>query len=326
MAFLSPAEHMLGCQPPVAGACVAILMATYNGEFFLREQLDSIVRQSHRRWVLHVSDDGSSDATLDIVREYASGLPEGQIRLYEGPRNGFAQNFLSLVRRSEIKADFYAFCDQDDIWFEDRLSRSLQAALPAAALGDEGVLYCSRTCLVDEVGAVIGFSPLFRRKPSFCNALVQSVAGANTMLFDGAVRDLLARVPGDALVISHDWLAYMLTSGGGGQVVYDPEPTVYYRQHGDNLIGANASLRGRLGRLRRMLRGDFREWNSSNLLLLAGFAGDLTEQNQRTLNFFSLARRSGLLGRVTLLRRSGVWRQTRLDDLALFFATLFGRI
>ncbi len=300
-------------------------MATFNGEGYIREQLDSIVRQSHRHWVLHVSDDGSSDATLDIIREYAQGPLEGRVHIYQGPRQGFAQNFLSLLRRSEVLADFYAFCDQDDIWFEDRLARALTKVAPALAEG-RGALYCSRTCLVDEVGAVIGFSPLFMREPDFCNALVQSVAGANTMLFSNPVRDLLARVPQNAQVISHDWLAYILTSGSGGKVIYDREPTIYYRQHGENLIGANASLRGRLERLRRMLKGDFRSWNASNLRVLRDFWGDFTQQNQRVLKLFSLARESGLVGRVTFLKQSGVRRQTRLDDVALLIATILGRI
>lgn len=300
-------------------------MATYNGEGYIREQLDSIIRQSHLHWVLHVSDDGSSDATLDIIREYAQGPLNGRIHIHEGPRQGFAQNFLSLLRRPEVLADFYAFCDQDDIWFEDRIARALSKVVPVVA-GGKGALYCSRTCLVDEVGGVIGFSPLFMREPDFRNALVQSVAGANTMLFSNAVRDLLARVPKDAQVISHDWLAYILTSGSGGEVIYDRDPTIYYRQHGENLIGANASLRGRLERLRRMLKGDFRSWNSSNLRVLGEFVGDLTQQNQRVLELFSLARKAGLLGRVSFLRRSGVRRQTRLDDAALLIATILGRV
>lgn len=296
-------------------------MATYNGADFIREQLDSILRQSHRNWVLHVSDDGSTDATLDIVREYAGRLPDGQILLYEGPRNGFAQNFLSLLRRPEAKADFYAFCDQDDIWLEDRLARALSQM--AAGMGG---LYCSRTCLVNEVGKVIGFSPLFLNRPDFRNALVQSVAGANTMVFSNAVRDLLARVPQGADVISHDWLAYILTSGSGGTVIYDQQPSLYYRQHGFNLMGANATLRGRLERLFRMLRGEFRMWNSSNLHILADFVDDLTAQNRRVLELFSRARDSGFFSRVIFLRRSGVRRQTRLDNVALLIATILGRI
>ena len=308
-----------------AEACVSILMATYNGADFIREQLDSILRQSHRNWVLHVSDDGSTDATLDIVREYAGRLPDGQVLLYEGPRDGFAQNFLSLLRRPEVKADFYAFCDQDDIWLEDRLTRALSQMAPVL-VADVGVLYCSRTCLVDEVGNAIGFSPLFLNRPDFRNALVQSVAGANTMVFSNAVRDLLARVPQGADVISHDWLAYILTSGSGGAVIYDQEPSIYYRQHGDNLMGANATLRGRLERLFKMLRGEFRAWNSSNLRILADFVDDLTTQNRRVLELFSRARDAGFFSRVIFLRRSGVRRQTRLDNVALLIATILGRI
>lgn len=319
--LLSPAEHAPSCNSPNAEMCVAILMATYNGEGFLRKQLDSIMCQSHQNWVLHVSDDGSSDSTLDIVREYAEKLPQGRVHIHEGPRMGFAQNFLSLVRRREVIGDFYAFCDQDDIWLEDKISR----ALSMVKVGG-GYLYCSRTFLINEVGCSIGLSPLFQLPPSFCNALVQSIAGANTMLFDSRIRELLAQVPQDARVISHDWLAYMLAAGCGAVVEYDSQPSLMYRQHQQNLIGTNTTISGRVARFFRMLEGDYRGWNSSNLSILKHFEASLTPDSQMVLQRFSIARASAGAKGLILLRRSGVRRQTAIENMGLGLAALLGRV
>ena len=105
---------------------VAILLGTYNGEKFLEAQLDSLEAQSVTNWTLYVSDDGSTDATLDIIHRYQSKWGTDKIRYRLGPQKGFAQNFLSLACDTSIKADYYAFCDQDDVWLPEKLSIALE--------------------------------------------------------------------------------------------------------------------------------------------------------------------------------------------------------
>jgi len=243
------------------------LLTTYNGEKYLQDQLDSIAGQTYRNWKLYASDDGSTDSTLDILQRFQRQHGANQVHLFAGPRKGFAQNFLSLIRNPDIRADYFAFCDQDDVWFADKLKRAVTRlnVMPDAT---SAAVYCSRTRLIDEVGGFIGYSPCFKRPPSFRNALVQSLAGANTMLLNQSARALLARVPITAPVVSHDWLCYLLVTGSGGEVIYDAEPTLDYRQHGGNLIGSNSSWADRLVRVRRMLSGTFRQWNQDNLVAL----------------------------------------------------------
>jgi hypothetical protein len=246
-------------------------MGTHNGGRFIDAQLASIARQSHRDWRLVVSDDGSTDATRAILAAFAARVGEGRVMVREGPGRGFAANFLSLAGDREIRADFFAFADQDDLWHEDRLARglghigSLPATRPALAGG--------RTRLIDETGAPCGLSPEFRLPPSFENALVQSIAGGNTMLFNASAKRLFEAVP-DVAVVAHDWWAYQLVSGAGGTVVYDPEPFVLYRQHADNLIGKNQGMRAQGRRLRLLLAGQMAEWTDTNLAALEA-AGSL---------------------------------------------------
>lgn len=297
---------------------VAILLCTYNGAEFLRKQLDSIINQTHPNWTIYVSDDGSTDRTLDILCCYRTRLGEDRMRIFDGPRQGFAKNFLSLIKKSSVQGDFYAFCDQDDIWYEDKLARGLYHVESGSV--EQPFLFCSRTRLIDASGRVIGFSPLFTKKPTFRNALVQSLAGANTMLLNGAARALLAEIPDGVHIVSHDWITYILVSGCGGRVVYDPLPTLDYRQHGSNLIGSNIGVASRWRRIKKMYSGTFREWNGYNLSAIR-FARKLFTYESRTiLCQFVLARKSRFLSRLWLLREAGLHRQTVLGNLGLVMA------
>jgi glycosyltransferase involved in cell wall biosynthesis len=308
-----------------APAHVAILMGTRDGARFLRAQLASLAAQSHRDWRLVVSDDGSTDATREIVAAFAAemaakfggggGAPRVEIR--DGPRRGFAANFLSLAADPAIRADFFAFADQDDLWHEDRLARGLAriGALDPA----RPALVGGRTRLVDEAGAEIGLSPEFRLPPSFENALVQSIAGGNTMLFNAPAKRLFEAVP-DVAVVAHDWWAYQLVSGAGGAVVYDPEPRVLYRQHAQNLIGKNQGLRAQGRRLRLLLAGQMAAWTDLNLAALDRAAALLTPEARAKVALLRAARGRGVLSRLRHLRRLALYRQTRAGTATLWLA------
>lgn len=303
---------------------VAILLSTYNGERYLGEQLDSLIDQTHKNWVIYASDDGSQDGTRDLLKQYQRQLEPGRFILLDGPRQGFARNFISLVNNQLIDADYFAFCDQDDIWFDNKLDVSL-ARLKARGQ-QHPALFCSRTRLVDAERQILGYSPLFDKEPAFLNALVQSLAGANTMLLNRPARQLMMQLRPDAHVVTHDWLAYLLVSGCGGTVIYDPIPTLDYRQHGDNLIGSNSSLKDRFVRLQRMYQGTFRDWTQYNLDIVRHYTDQLTPDSLAALEQFKRARQSGLLSRLYLLNKSGVYRQTWWGNAGLALAASLGKI
>ncbi len=303
---------------------IAILLSTYNGERFLEEQLNSLIAQSHSNWTIYASDDGSTDATLAILEKYQTKLGTDRLVILAGPRQGFAKNFLSMVKNTSIQAEYFAFCDQDDIWLPERLStaiatlQSIPSNLPA--------LFCSRTRLINEEGCPIGLSPLFSKPACFKNAIVQSIAGGNTMLFNNSARTLLANTHTEQTIISHDWWLYILVSGCGGHVHYSSQPLVNYRQHGNNLIGSNSSFRDRLVRIGKIFKGTFREWNESNLVGLSTFKEHLTPESLRAFVQFQECRHTSLLRRLALISSSGLYRQTAAGQLGLFIATIFKRI
>lgn len=302
---------------------VQILLALHNGARFLSEQLQSLGEQLHENWSLLVSDDGSTDFGHLIVSEFGADNPDRIIRVMTGPGSGFARNFAALIRAADDSSDFFAFCDQDDFWQPSKLSQAVDVLLDA----NGPALYCGRTMNVRHDLRAAGQSPLFRREPEFRNALVQSIAGGNTMVFNKPALCLMQRaLQSHCGFVSHDWWAYQLVSGVGGTVIYDPHPQVLYRQHGLNLVGANRGLQARFDRLRRLLSGQLGEWGSSNIAALRAIWGELTPDAKAALVAYEDVRKSRGLTSVMRLRRAGLHRQTRGGTVALYLAALLGRL
>ncbi len=303
---------------------MAVLLGTKDGAAFLDEQLESLLAQSHPLVDLWVSDDGSTDGTVGIIDAWQKRWPKGRVTLVDGPRQGFSSNFRSMIVDQRIEADYYAFCDQDDIWEPDRLEN----ALTWMRAHDAGVplLFCSRTATMSETGVALGYSPLFQKPPSFRNALVQSIAGGNTMTINRAARQLLAKASARTEFVSHDWWTYLIVTAAGGIVRYDPRPLVRYRQHEANLVGANVSWKARLSRLGRLFRGDFAGWTDRNLNGLAVNRDILSKDAAACLGLFIRSRKGGVLRRLRLLRKSGVYRQTLAGTLGLYLAFIWRRI
>ncbi|OUM73969.1 glycosyl transferase family 2 [Pseudomonas caspiana] len=299
-------------------------MCTYNGQLFLEKQLESISSQTCNDWHVAISDDGSEDETLTIAWRYRLKWGEEKLSVWQGPGEGFARNFMSLVCHTELSADHYAWCDQDDMWDE----RKLQVALSwlQSVPKDVPALYFGRTQLVDSSGVALGYSPLFRRSPSFANALVQNIGGGNTMVLNHAARVLLQAAGNNLNVVSHDWWAYLLVTGAGGNVFYDPSPYVMYRQHAGNLVGANSNWRARVNRMKMMSQGRFQVWNSINIANLEKMSAFLTHENRELLERFKSLRTETLGRRLAGLKQSGIYRQTRLGNLSLIVAATVGKI
>lgn len=295
-----------------------------NGAPFLGEQLDSIAAQSLPDWQVWASDDGSQDETPAILGQYRAAWGEERLLLQAGPARGFAANFLSLACRADLKAEYYAFADQDDIWEVDKLQRALAwlETVPQTV----PALYCSRTRLIDEAGREIGLSPLFSRSPGFANALVQNIGGGNTMVFNDAARALLQQAGPEIEIVAHDWWAYLLVTGCGGRVFYDPLPSLRYRQHGNNLVGANTGGLARLARILLLAKGRFKEWNAINLKALQEVDRMLTSENRRILKEWTESRGQSLLPRLLGFNRAGIYRQTLAGNLGLLGAVIFRRM
>lgn len=308
----------------VAVPKVAILLCTYHGQHYLAEQLDSFAAQTHDNWEVWASDDGSKDDTHAILEAYQQKWPKSRLSIHFGPKEGFAANFLSLTCKANIDADYYAYSDQDDVWAVNKLARAIDwlESIPQ----NTPALYCSRTRLVDAENNEIGLSPLFSNPPSFANALTQNIGGGNTMVFNNAARMLLREAGENLPVITHDWWAYIVVTGCGGQVFYDAEPTLCYRQHENNLVGMNATWSARFNRIRMLWQGRFRHWNCINIAALRTLSHRLTPENLEVLERFARAREMSLIPRLIHLKRCGIYRQTFFGNLGLIAAAIFRKL
>jgi hypothetical protein len=202
------------------------------------------------------------------------------------------------------------------LWDPDKLDvalawvTSIPAHIPA--------VYGARTRLIDEDDGVIGLSPLFPHPMSFANAIVQSVAGGNTMVFNHAARALLMEAGPDLDIQTHDWWLYILATGCGGLLHYDPVPKVGYRQHPNNIVGSNIGWMPRLRRAYRLLIGRFRSMNDRNFAALRRVRHRMSPEALAVLDEFERARHAWLLPRIIGIRKSGVYlqdhhRQSRPD-------------
>jgi len=303
---------------------VAILMGTHNGARFLPEQLDSLELQTHQNWVLIASDDGSTDDTLRILRAYQAKWPAGKLIIKEGPKQGYCVNFLSMACDPAICADYYAFCDQDDVWLATKLAVAIQNI---AENQEENIpyVYCGRTSYVNEKLKKIGCSPLFAFPRSFRNALIQSVAGGNTMVFNQSAKNALEKM-GIVQHPSHDWWVYQLVTGVGGDVFYDQTPQVLYRQHKDALVGGNNSFAARIERISMVFKGELRRWSDQNIAILSAAYPWLTHGSRETLELFKKMRNARLKDRFRLMEVAGLYRQTWRGTISLVVAALLKKI
>jgi glycosyltransferase involved in cell wall biosynthesis len=224
-----------------AQAELTILLSVYNGAGWLPKQVDSILAQDYPSWKLIIRDDGSSDDSIAVIRNYAARYPE-KIILHEDMAGnlGVKKSFSVLLAIAD--SPYIAFCDQDDIWYPFKLKRLVQELKSCEAARPPGspLLVFSDLELIDGKDQTIdpsfiryaGLSASFVRSTAL---LAKNVAPGCSMVFNKALARLAGEIPEEAVM--HDyWL--MLFAWACGEIRFLPEPLVRYRQHGANTLGA----------------------------------------------------------------------------------------
>ena len=217
---------------------VAILLSTYNGEEFLEKQLDSIFRQTDVDVHLFIRDDGSTDGTIGLLEAYNNPL-----NLTKGSNAGVGLSFMNLVYSAGEIYDYYAFCDQDDIWLENKLS----AAIGRMKERENGlpVLYCSNQKLIDAEGKETGIRFSEHVDNSYLQILNLNKATGCTFVWNKELQRLLIeekRRPSEDLLKKriHDVWVSMVASVTG-EIIYDENAYILYRQHGNNVVGSKGT-------------------------------------------------------------------------------------
>jgi len=222
---------------------LAILMATYNGETFLQQQLDSLYRQTYTDWTLYIHDDGSSDHTIDIILRN-SGTHDHVVVLDYAGGNGAKDNFLGMLER--IDAEYYMFCDQDDVWADNKIEvsmsmmRELEQQKPSTP-----IVVCTDLHVVDKNLNIIsrsywqhaGIYPEFIHRFAECAA--SSVATGCTMLFNQQAKQSTIFPAHDAIM--HDAWVTLCTLKASGILYGIDQQLILYRQHDTNSLGATST-------------------------------------------------------------------------------------
>ncbi len=227
---------------------IDILLSTYNGERWLREQLDSILAQSYGGWRLLIRDDGSTDATVAIIDEYVRLYPSRIVRLEESRNMGCVRSYEYLLYTST--AEYICFADQDDIWLPEKLEHMLKLSMESEknASVDTPIVVCSDLRVVDSDLEVIdeSFWHMVRLRPDLLQTPKQLgtcnyVTGC-AMMFNRVAKELA--LPFTANAYMHDAAVALTTLYRGGQIIISPDKDILYRQHEGNVIGAIRVAKG----------------------------------------------------------------------------------
>lgn len=218
---------------------VEILLATYNGECYIREQIDSILNQEYSNWIVRVCDDASTDHTYEILSEYRNRFPDKFI--LEKNQKGFGSaklNFFHLIRQSSC--DYVMCCDQDDVWLPNKISLTLQE-MKRNEKEDMPVLVHTDLKVVDAKLHVLSESFFqhsnLRKSFEYRDILIQNHVTGCTMMMNRPLVDLLNMQENYEDILMHDWLA-VIVAAGLGKVAFVDCPTMLYRQHAVNSVGA----------------------------------------------------------------------------------------
>lgn len=224
---------------------VTVLLATYNGEKYLRDQLDSIIGQIGVSVSILVRDDGSKDNTINILNEYKE---KGYLNWYADEHLGVQKGYLDLLKNAS-KAEFYAFCDQDDVWDKDKLLCAVTRLIEMRK--DKPLIYYCGQRLVDENSSLISIHRISSNRNSHANFLISNIAGC-TAVFNQCLVDAVNSA-NPKFILMHDSWVFKVCLALGGSYYADSEPHINYRQHTNNVTGIYGGLTGKFYQAKRYI-------------------------------------------------------------------------
>lgn len=294
---------------------VQILLSTYNGAAFLKEQLESLLNQTYSNITILIRDDGSTDETSEILELYSKKYK--CITWYSGNNIGVWRSYMDLINHSSCTASYFAFCDQDDYWLPEKIEQSILYLEKNTIIP---TLYCSNTILVNKKLKKLELQNNYENfRPSFGNALVQNIVTGCTCVFNKQARDLIYNKQPDYMIM-HDWWLYLVVSCFG-KVYFDKNAYILYRQHQTNTIGARGN---NIEKWKYRIK-NFRKNIGRNYLQIDAFTKlynppikmlDLIEDFQST--------EYNIVSRFLFFKNKNIYRQNHLDDILYRILVILG--
>ena len=298
---------------------IQILLSTYNGEKYLRPQLDSYLALTGvDELKVLIRDDGSTDGTLSILREYRDKYG---FTVIEGENLGLNRRMYALVAARDKDCAFYAVSDQDDVWLPHKLSRAVEFVSESGS--EMPILYAGTSYLVDEELAVKGRTHTPRKPLNFYNAMVENMCIGHTLVMNRALMDIYSSGYSEGIFVFDYW-AYLLASSVG-KVIFDKEPGTYYRQHGSNVIGYKASRIWMLKvRIKRVFTGKS-YYNARQLSAFLETYGELIHEDHKkeACRFFAMQR--SFFTRLGYIFITKAFRQGRGEGVIFRLMYLLGK-
>ncbi|MGL6064747.1 MAG: glycosyltransferase family 2 protein [Fusobacteriaceae bacterium] len=294
-----------------------ILMSTYNGEKYLEEQLESLINQTYKDIKLLIRDDGSTDKTLDILKHYKKKYPT-LIEIEFGKNLGVVSSFFKLIELSDQRVDYFAFCDQDDYWEENKIENAIKNIK-----NNSPFLYFSRTKLVDENLKFIDISLKNKIKINFRNAIVENVVTGCTAVINKKMMCLLKkRKINPKNILMHDWWLYIVASFMG-EIFYDKESYILYRQHSNNVVGIQTN---KIKIVKNKIYRFIKKRKKNNLKnqikeLLDNYSEELSSSDKIYLE--ELLKTETIFKRIKNLYKLNFYRHKKLDNFILKILYLF---
>lgn len=300
---------------------VNVLLSAYNGELYLKQQIDSILNQTYRNIELYIRDDGSTDGTEVILSEYAD-CPN--VHVIKGQNVGFIRSFLELVKICE-NADFYAYSDQDDIWLPEKIQMAVEVLEKEQTDVNQPILYFTNYDFYDENMRFQEHGVAPKVTPSFHNAIVDCITlGFNSVFNHAARQTICEHMPEHSC--GHDWWTYMVCAGQG-KVVFDERVTVRYRRHSQNVsAGGMSFFKFQIWRFKKFFINDYfanirlqmREYNKF-------YGDDLSKEDRELLLLFceDNYKISNVFRKVFYTKR---YRGSLLDEIFVRFIMLIGKL
>lgn len=299
---------------------IVVLLSTFNGEDYIRTQIDSILNQklSNCELYLYVRDDGSSDKTCEILKEYGD-----RIKITEGENKGYIASFLELVQYSKDQSfDYFSFADQDDRWDLDKL----QIAIDMLDKEDNSnpVLYQSRSRTVDEELNYIGIPDPPSKPITVYNTIIQTISAGHTYVFNKA---LLSKIefPIDASrIYGHDSFITNIAAIYG-RIIFDNDAHTDYRQHGANQLGtSNVGMFSWIkSRLERLKRGHGKQYARQIEYIYELFGKQMDTEVVDEINRFLKSRKT-FRSRLCYIVRTKLYRQETIGNIAFRLLYLLG--
>lgn len=250
---------------------ICIIMAVYNGAAYLAEQIDSILQNTYQNFTLHIFDDNSRDDSWDIIEQYMQSYPHKIIGHHHTENHGVIRNFLEGCQM--VSADYYMFCDQDDIWMKDKISHtvahmeSLEQTMPG-----QPIVVFGDACVVDQ--NLEQLAPSFQRQSGYhtdaldlAHLLMENKLIGCTILFNHALQQKITTCPPQ--IRMHDWWIALI-GASFGCVSFLDEPLLLYRQHGNNVVGnisQTSYIRDRISNLRKQRQVLYRTCEQASAFL-----------------------------------------------------------